>query len=118
MNKTIAILKRNKAEFGAVGVGIVGLLFALGYITRDELEIYGHVLGAITGVAMRADLGVKGWKTHVGFIGLGVIGVLAGTDVLEPNQWMAADALIGAFTGASLQRGMKKALNGGMGDGK
>jgi len=112
MNKVLTILRANKAEIGAIGVGIVGLLFALGHITRDQLEIAGHLLGAATGIAIRADLMTKGVKTYVGFIALGAVGVLAGTDVLEPNQWMAADALIGAFTGASLQRGMKKAMNG------
>jgi hypothetical protein len=117
MNKLLAIIKNNKAEIGAAGLGIIGLLFALEQITRDQLEVYGHVLGALTGVAMRADLGVKGYKTHLGFIGLGVVGVLAGTDVLEPNQWMAADALIAAFTGASLQRGIKKANGNGNGGG-
>lgn len=110
--KAIELFKKYRSEAGAICVGAVGILYALGYISKDQLEMYGHIAMAATGVAMRADLGAKGWKSNLGFMLFGVNGILAGQDVLDITQWTTLDAMITAFTGASYVRAQKKTANG------
>ena len=121
MGKAIEFLRRFKQEIGVIVAACVGLAMAFGYIKRDHWEIAAHAITMITGVALRLDVGSKGWKTHAGFLALGINGILAGTDVLEPTQWLAIDGIIASLTGASLNRAIKKATNGnggGTADGK
>ena len=112
MGQAIEFLKRFKQELGVVVAASVGLLMAFGVISRDHWEMAAHLVAMTTGVALRADIGVKGWRTHAGFLALGINGILAGTDVLEPTQWLAIDGIIASLTGASLNRAIRKATNG------
>ena len=112
MGKAIDFLKRFKQEIGVILAACIGLAMSFGYIQRDQWEAVAHLVMMITGVALRLDIGSKGWKTHAGFLALGINGILAGTDVLEPAQWLAIDGIIGSFTGASLTRAIQKANNG------